>query len=252
MGRLDGKVGIVTAAAGAGIGQATVRALAKNGASVVVTDIHEKRTMEVAESLKSEGFKAIGVPCDVTKWDQIQNVVSKTLEEYGRIDILVNDAAREILAPIVNTTEENWDLVIDVCLKGTFLCTKAVLPTMQKQASGSIVNISSVDGYIGSPVGECAYCSAKAGVMAFTRVTAAENGSYKVRANCIAPGVVPNVFLEKIYPKEALQAMEGMSILGRGAQPEEIANIAVFLASDEASYVTGAVINASAGMYWSP
>ncbi|MDY6834269.1 MAG: SDR family oxidoreductase [Chloroflexota bacterium] len=252
MATLEGRVGIVTASAGAGIGQATARALAQRGASIVVTDVHEKRTEDVAGALRAEGFKAIGVPADVRNWEQVQNVINKTISEFGRIDILVNNAAREILAPIVDTTEENWDLVIDVCLKGTFLCTKSVLPTMIKQRSGSIVNISSVDGYIGSNVGECAYCSAKAGIMAFTRVTAAENAMNNIRANCIAPGVVPNAFLEKIYPKEALQAMQSMSVLGRGAKPEEIANIVAFLVSDDASYVTGEVINASAGMYWSP
>jgi len=248
--KLKDKVAIVTAAAGAGIGQATARRLAKEGASVVVGDIHEKRINQVTESLKSEGHKAIGAICDVTKWNQIEDMVKKTLDEFGRIDILVNDAAREILAPIVDTTEENWDLVMDVCLKGTFLCTKAVLPTMIKQKSGTIINIASVDGYIGSPMGECSYCSAKAGVMAFTRVTAAENGQHGIRANCLAPGFVPNDFLLKIYPPDELKAMEGMSLLGRGAKPEEMASIIAFLASEDASYLTGEVISASAGLCW--
>ena len=250
--RLKGKVGIVTASAGAGIGQAAVRALAKEGACVVVTDAHERRTKEVVESIKSEGHKAIGMPCDVRKWERVQMVVKRTLEEFGRIDILVNNAGREILAPIVDTKEEDWDLVMDVCLKGTFLCTKAVLPTMIKQGGGSIVNISSIDGWIGSTMGECAYCSAKAGVMAFTRVTAAENAKYNIRANCIAPGFVPNPFLERVYSKEALERMAGASLLGRAATPQEIANIVVFLVSDEASYITGEAINASGGMYFRP
>ncbi len=248
--KLKDKVVIVTAAAGAGIGQATVRRLAEEGASVVVSDINEKRIKQVTESLKSEGHKAIGAICDVIKADQIEDMVKKTLDEFGRIDILVNDAAREILAPIVDTTEENWDLVMDVCLKGTFLCTKAVLPTMIKQKSGTIINIASVDGYIGSPMGECSYCSAKAGVMAFTRVTAAENGQHGIRANCLAPGFVPNDFLKRIYPPDELKSMEGMSLLGRGAKPEEMASIIAFLASEDASYLTGEVISASAGLCW--
>jgi len=251
MKRLDGKVGIVTASAGAGIGQATVRKFAQEGASVVVSDINEKRTKEVADALKAEGYEAIGVACDVTNWDQIQNMVKETLDVFGRIDILVNNAAREIAAAITDTTEENWDLVIDTNLKGTFLCTKAVLPTMQKQESGNIVNMASVDGYVGNPLGECAYCSAKAGIMAFTRAIAAENAGYNIRANAIAPGVVPNPFLKKVYPEEVLELMEGMSLFNRGARPEEIANIIAFLVSDEASYVTGVIVNASAGIYWS-
>lgn len=248
--RLKDKVAIVTASAGAGIGQATVRRLAQEGASVVVSDIHERRTKEVTESLKSEGHKAIGVLCDVRKWDEIQNMVKETLDAFGRIDILVNDAAREILAPLVDTTEEDWDLVMDVCLKGSFLCTKAVLPTMIKQKSGAIINVASVDGYIGSPMGECSYCSAKAGVMALTRVTAAENGQHGIRANCLAPGFVPNEFLKRIYPPDQLEAMHGMSLLGRGAKPEEMASIIAFLASEDASYMTGEVISASAGLCW--
>ncbi len=248
--KLENKVAIVTAAAGAGIGQATVRRLAQEGASVVVSDIHERRVKEVTESLKSEGHKAIGVLCNVTNWDQIENMVKETLDAFGQIDILVNDAAREILAPIVDTTVENWDLVMDVCLKGTFLCTKAVLPAMIKQKSGSIINIASVDGYIGSPMGESSYCSAKAGVMAFTRVTAAENGQHGIRANCLAPGLVPNEFLKRIYPPGELEKIEGESLLGRGARPEEMASIIAFLASEDASYLTGEVISASAGLCW--
>lgn len=250
--KLDGKVAILTASAGAGIGQATARRLAKDGASVVITDTHERRTGEVTESLKSEGFKAIGLRCDVSKSDQVQNLVDRTLEAFGRIDILVNNAAREILSPIVDMTEETWDLVVNVCLKGTFLCTKAVLPTMINQKSGNIVNISSVAAYIGSPMGEGAYCTSKAGVIAFTRVTAAEHAKYGIRANCVAPGFVPNPFLERIYTQEMLDAMAKMSPLGRGASPDEMASIIAFLVSEDASYVTGEIINASAGMYWRP
>jgi 3-oxoacyl-[acyl-carrier protein] reductase len=250
--RLEGRVGIVTASAGAGIGQATAWALAREGAKVVVSDVHERRTNETTQSLKAEGHEAISVVCDVSRWDQVESMVQRTLDAFGRVDILVNNAAREVIAPIVDTTEENWDLIMDVCLKGTFLCTKAVLPTMISQRSGAIVNMASVDAYIGNPIGECAYCSAKAGITGLTRVTAAEGAPHGIRANAIAPGVVPNPYLEKVYPKDVLQSMENMSLWKKGARPEEIASIVVFLASDEASYVTGVVINASAGMYWSP
>ena len=164
--KLTDRVAVITASAGAGIGQATARRLAQEGASVVISDTHARRVNEVAESLRSEGHKAIGVICDVSQWDQIQNMVKEALDAFGRIDILVNNAARELLAPVVDMTEETWDLVMQVSLKGTFLCTKAVLPTMIRQKSGAIVNVSSIAGYIGSPMGEGAYCAAKAGVMA--------------------------------------------------------------------------------------
>lgn len=249
--RLEGKVAIVTASAGAGIGQAIIRKYAEEGASVVVTDIHEKRVNGIVEDLKGHGKKAIGVLCDVSVWDQVENLVKQTLDAFGRIDILVNNAAREVIAPIIETTEENWDLIMDVGLKGTFFCTKAVLPTMMNQKSGSIVNMSSVDGYVGNPMGECAYCASKAGIMAFTRSTAAEGAPYNIRANAIAPGFIPNPFLRKVYTPEMLEMMESISVLKRGGKPEEIANIATFLVSDEASYVTGIVLNASAGGYWS-
>jgi len=249
---LKDRVAIVTASAGAGIGKATAWRLAKEGASVVISDTHEKRIKEVTESMQAEGHRAIGVVCDVSRWEQVQAMVGRTLDAFGQIDILVNNAARELLSQIVDMTEENWDLVMNVCLKGTFLCTKAVLPTMIGQRSGSIINLSSVAAYVGSSMGESSYCAAKAGVIALTRVTAAENAKYGIRANCVAPGFVPNPFLERIYTKEMLDAMAKMSPLGRGARPEEMASIVAFLASDDASYITGEVVNASAGMYWRP
>ena len=250
--KLKDRVAIVTASAGAGIGKATAWRLAKEGASVVISDTHEKRIKEVTESMQAEGHRAIGVVCDVSRWEQVQAMVGRTLDAFGQIDILVNNAARELLSQIVDMTEENWDLVMNVCLKGTFLCTKAVLPTMIGQRSGSIINLSSVAAYVGSSMGESSYCAAKAGVIALTRVTAAENAKYGIRANCVAPGFVPNPFLERIYTKEMLHAMAKMSPLGRGARPEEMASIVAFLASDDASYITGEVVNASAGMYWRP
>jgi 3-oxoacyl-[acyl-carrier protein] reductase len=250
--KLKDRVAIVTASAGAGIGKATAWRLAKEGASVVISDTHEKRIKEVTESMQAEGHRAIGVVCDVSRWEQVQAMVGRTLDAFGQIDILVNNAARELLSQVVDMTEENWDLVMNVCLKGTFLCTKAVLPTMIGQRSGSIINLSSVAAYVGSSMGESSYCAAKAGVIALTRVTAAENAKYGIRANCVAPGFVPNPFLERIYTKEMLDAMAKMSPLGRGARPEEMASIVAFLASDDASYITGEVVNASAGMYWRP
>jgi len=250
--KLKDRVAIVTASAGAGIGKATAWRLAKEGASVVISDTHEKRIKEVTESMQAEGHRAIGVVCDVSRWEQVQAMVGRTLDAFGQIDILVNNAARELLSRVVDMTEENWDLVMNVCLKGTFLCTKAVLPTMIGQRSGSIINLSSVAAYVGSSMGESSYCAAKAGVIALTRVTAAENAKYGIRANCVAPGFVPNPFLERIYTKEMLDAMAKMSPLGRGARPEEMASIVAFLASDDASYITGEVVNASAGMYWRP
>lgn len=245
--KLEGKVAIVTASAGAGIGQATLRALAREGASVVVTDAHERRTGEVAEALKSEGCKAIGIVCDVTNREHVDNLAKRTLSEFGRIDILVNNAGINRLQPTHEMTDENWDLVIDTNLKGTFYCTRAVLPTMLEQNYGRIVNISSIAGWSGSNQGEAPYCAAKAGIMAFTRCVALETAKYDITVNAIAPGFVPNPFLLKIYPQEALQAIERAIPKGRGATAQEIANAILFLVSEEGSYITGETIAVSGG-----
>ncbi len=245
--KLEGKVAIVTACAGAGIGQAAIRAFAQEGASVVVSDSHERRTGEVAEALKSEGYKAIGVVCDVTNRDQVDNMVKQTLEEFGRIDILVNNAGVNRMQQVHEISDETWDLVMNTCLKATFYCTRAVLPIMIQQNYGRIVNISSIAGWTGSNQGEAPYCAAKAGVMTFTRCVALETAKYDVTCNAIAPGFVPNPFLEKIYPKETLEVLATQIPKGRGATPQEIANAIMFLVSDEASYITGETIAVSGG-----
>lgn len=249
MQRLEGKVAIVTASAGAGIGQATVRRLAQEGAKVVVSDIHERRTAEVAEDLKAKGFEAIGVPCNVTDKEQVEALVKQTLEAFGRIDTLVNNAARNIVKPVVELDDESWDTVVNVNLKGTFYCSRAVLPTMIKQRGGNIVNISSIAAWIGSKEDGAAYCAAKAGIMAFTKVLAREAAPYNIRVNCIAPGFIPNPFLRRIYPEEVLRRYEELSPMGRGGKPEEVANVIAFLVSDEASYITGETVCVSGGTY---
>ncbi len=246
--KLDGKVAIVTASAGAGIGQGTIRVLAIEGARVVVSDAHERRTGEVAEALKSEGYQAIGIPCDVTNREQVEDMVRRTLEEWGRIDILVNNAGINRPGPVNEMSDEDWELVIDTNLKGTFYCTRAVLPTMINQNYGRIVNISSIAGWATASRDEAAYCAAKAGIMAFTRCVALETAKYDITVNAIAPGFVPNPFLEKVYSKERLEWRLSTIPKGRGGTPEEIGNVILFLVSDEGSYITGETITASGGL----
>jgi len=246
--RLEGRVAIVTAAAGAGIGQATVRLLAKEGASVVVSDTHQRRTMEVAEALRAEGLRALGIPCDVTSREQVENMVRKTLDELGKIDFLVNNAGINRPGPVHETSDEDWDLVIDTNLKGTFYCTRAILPTMIQQNYGRMVNISSIAGWATANQNEAAYCAAKAGIMAFTRCVALETAKYNITVNAIAPGFVPNPFLERVYSKERLEWRLSTIPIGRGAKPEEIGNVILFLVSDEGSYITGETIAVSGGL----
>ena len=248
--RLEGKVAIVTASAGAGIGQAAVRALADEGANVVVSDIHEKRTNEIANDIKAKtGRDTLSVVCDVSDSSQVENLIKQTLDKFGKIDILVNDAAREILAQVKDMTDEQWNTVMDVCLKGTFYTCRAVLPSMIEQKSGSIINISSVAGWLPSDHGESHYCAAKAAVMAFTKCLAHEVAQFGIRANTIAPGLIMNEFLRRIYPAEFFENAKKMIPIGREGVPQDIANAIVFLASDESSYMLGETMSVCGGLY---
>jgi 3-oxoacyl-[acyl-carrier protein] reductase len=244
--RLEGKVAIVTASAGAGIGQAAIRAFAREGAAVVIADNHERRTGEVAEALKSEGAKAIGVVCDVANREQVDSMVKRTLDEFGRIDILVNNAGLNTpMQRVHELSDEDWDRVMGVCLRGTFYCTRAVMPSMIAQRYGRIVNISSVAAWLGGDT--ASYCAAKSAIIGFTRAVALEAAKDNVNVCAIAPGFVPNPFLDKIYPQDIKERLESVIPLGRGATPEEIANVIVFLVSDEGSYMTGQTIPVSGG-----
>lgn len=250
-GRLAGKVAIVTGAAGAGIGQAVARRYAAEGARLVVTDAHASRPAQVAADIQeAHGVETIGMTVDVREPEHIAAMVQAATERWGRVDVLHNNVGINKLAPIWEMDDETWDFVQDVCLKAAFRTMRAVLPTMMEQGSGSIVNMASVAGYIGSTVGEAAYCAAKAGVMGLTRAAAAELGPRGVRVNAIAPGLIWNPFLERIYPPGELQKLVEPAALGRAGQPEEVAALSLFLASEESRYITGEVHTISGGMYY--
>lgn len=245
MGLLDGRVALITAAAGAGIGAATARRFAEEGATVVLTDAHARRVEEAAEHLGRDfGREFVALTVDVSDRAQVDQMVQTALDRHGRIDILVNNAARNMMAPVAEITDEIWQTVIGVCLTGTFYCTRAVLPHMLKQGDGRIVNMSSVAGW-GGAANQAAYAAAKAGVMALTRAAAAETAKQGIRINAVAPSFSPNPFLERIYPKAMLEELERRAIFGRGAEPVEIANVILFLASDLSSYMTGEVLSVS-------
>jgi 3-oxoacyl-[acyl-carrier protein] reductase len=248
--RLKGRVALLTAAAGAGIGQATARAMAKEGAHVMITDAHPKRPMAVAEAISKEfGVEALGMPCDVNQRDQIQAAVEAAVKKFGRIDILFNNAGINRLSPVAEMTDEVWELVINTCLRGTFYTCRAVLSSMIKHGFGRIVNVASVAGFMGLGDGQSHYSAAKAGIMAFTRCLAMEVASHRITANAIAPGFIYNEFLARIYPEEEIKRMhEGIPYARKGT-PQDIANIAVFLCSDEGEYVTGQTICATGGSW---
>lgn len=250
-GRLEGKVAIVTGAAGAGIGQAVARRYAAEGARVVVTDAHASRPVELAKDIEdAHGVETIGMTVDVREPEHIAAMVRAATDRWGRIDVLHNNVGINKLAPIWEMDDETWDFVQDICLKAAFRTMRSVLPAMMEQGSGAIVNMASVAGYIGSTMGESAYCAAKAGVMGLTRAAAAELGPKGVRINAIAPGLIWNPFLERIYPPGELQKLVEPAALGRPGQPEEVAALSLFLASDESRYITGEVHTISGGMYY--
>jgi len=247
---LQGRVAIITGAAGAGIGKADVLVLAKNGVNVVISDAHPKRAFDLAEEIKATfPVEAFGVLCDVREYSQIQSMVKKTIERFGRIDILVNNAGANRVFPIWEISEDNWHMIMDVNLTATFCCTQAVLPTMMKQKSGVIINMSSIDAYMCSSLDGTAYACAKAGIIAFTKAVAKEVGQYNIRVNAIAPSVIWNEFLARTkgVQQEILENIKKDTPLGRYGSPEDVANMVEFLVSDKASYISGAIVSVTGG-----
>lgn len=244
--RLKGKVSIITGAA-SGIGKATAQKFAAEGAIVAVCDLNLEAVDILAEELRSAfGVQAVGYRVDVTDKSQIAEMVEDVKERFGRIDVLVNNAGILADAQLVKMTEDQFDRVIDVNLKGVYNCAKAVVDTMVEQGSGVILNASSVVGVYGN-FGQTNYAAAKFGVIGFVKTWAKELGKKGIRANAVCPGFVATPIL-KSMPDKVIQSMEERVPMRRLAQPEEIANVYAFLASDEASYINGAAIEVTGGL----
>ena len=245
------KVAVVTAAAGAGIGAAISRRLAEDGFDVVVTDIHERRCKESADALSQEhGRPFLAIPLDVTDASAVEQAMGTVVAERGRIDVLVNNAGWSKIEPVAEMSLETWQRCLAVDLTGTFLCMRHALPHMIQAGAGAVVNISSIAAYETSTEHGAAYSAAKAGVLALTRVAAAENGRHGIRVNAVTPGLIYNDFLRKIYPDEFFDGYaENRSLVGRVGQPHDVAALVSFLASDQAGYVTGEVYGVSGGVY---
>jgi 3-oxoacyl-[acyl-carrier protein] reductase len=244
---LAGKTVLVTAAAGTGIGFATARrCLEEDASAVVVSDKHERRLGESVEVLSTTmpSTRVLGVPCDVTVEEDVQRLFSTTIDELGRLDVLINNAGLGGTANLVDMTDEQWSLVLDVTLNGTFRCTRAALRHMLPRGAGVIVNNASVLGWR-AQVGQAHYAAAKAGVMALTRCAALEAASAGVRVNAVAPSLAMHPFLAKVTSEAVLEDLEAREAFGRAAEPWEIANVIVFLASDYSSYMTGEVVSVS-------
>jgi 3-oxoacyl-[acyl-carrier protein] reductase len=245
------KVAVVTAAAGAGIGAAITRRLAADGFDVVVTDAHERRSKELADELAREHNRPfLSVPLDVTDAAAVEQCMDQVVADRGRIDVLVNNAGWSKIEPVAEMSLETWQKCLDVDLTGTFLGMRHALPHMIRAGSGAVVNISSIAAYETSTEHGAAYSAAKAGVLALTRVAAAENGRHGVRVNAVTPGLIYNQFLRKIYPDEFFAGYaENRSLVGRVGQPEDVSSLVSFLVSDQAGYVTGEVYGVSGGVY---
>jgi len=243
--KLKGKVAIVTGAA-QGIGRGIALALAKEGAKVVVSDISDKIADAVRE-IESLGSEALAVRANVADSRETREMAKAAVKKFGRIDILVNNAGIYPFKLLVEMKEEEWDKVIGINLKGVFNCTKAVLPKMIEQKSGNIVNIASIAGAVIGYANLVHYSASKGGVLGFTKAAAVELAQYKIRVNAIAPGAVETPGT-KIVGNEALKQIEQAIPLKRIGQPRDIANLVVFLASDDSSYITGQLIVADGGL----
>ena len=246
----DPRVALVTAAAGAGIGAAVARRLAQDGFDVVVTDAHERRCHQFADALADEVGRGVSAyHLDVTDHEQVRAVMSEVVAASGGLDVLVNNAGWSKIEPVAEMSLDTWQRCLDVDLTGTFVCMRYALEAMIAGGGGSIINISSIAAWEMSTEHGAAYAAAKAGVLALTRVAAAENGVHGVRVNAVAPGLIYNDFLRRIYPQEFFDSyLSDKAFLGRIGRPEDVASMVSFLASEESGYVTGEVFTVSGGV----
>ncbi|MFD3931652.1 SDR family oxidoreductase [Streptomyces sp. NPDC058614] len=246
-GLLKGRAAVITAAAGAGIGGATARRFLEEGARVLISDAHARRLKESAEALTEE-FGAASVaslPCDVTDEDQVQALFDTALGLHGGLDIVVNNAGLGGTSDLVDMTDEQWSKVLDVTLNGTFRCMRAALRLLKERGGGGVVvNNASVVGWR-AQAGQAHYAAAKAGVMALTRCAAIEAAAYGVRVNAVSPSLAMHPHLVKVTTPELLEELTAREAYGRYAEPWEVANVIVFLASGYSSYLTGEVVSVS-------
>ncbi|MFC1442274.1 SDR family oxidoreductase [Streptacidiphilus sp. N1-10] len=246
-GLLDGRSAVVTAAAGAGIGGATARRFLEEGAAVVLGDAHARRLKETVEALAGEfgADRVAGTACDVTEEQQVAALLELAETRHGRLDILVNNAGLGGTATLEEMTDEQWDRVLDVTLTGTMRCTRAALRRFRASGGGGvIVNNASVVGWR-AQAGQSHYAAAKAGVMALTRCAALEAADLGVRVNAVSPSLAMHPHLVKVTTPELLEQLTAREAFGRWAEPWEVANVIVFLASGYSSYLTGEVLSVS-------
>ncbi len=242
---LQGKVAIVTGGA-QGIGHAIAKRLAEDGADIAVADLDPARAQDAVAAIQQLGRRALSVKVNVSDWNDAKAMADQVMQEWGRIDILVNNAGITRDGLLLRMKEEDWNLVLQVNLNGTFHCTKAVLLPMTKQRFGRIVNIASIVGAMGN-VGQANYAASKAAVIGFTKTAAREYASRAVTVNAVAPGFIDTAMTQGLSP-EVKEALQKQIPLGRLGLPADIAAAVRFLVSDAASYITGQVLHVNGGM----
>lgn len=245
--RFEGKVAIVTGAGG-GMGEVIAAAFASQGACVGVNDVDAEAAQRVVGRIVEHGGKALSIPADVTDSARIEQMVSRTVEAFGSVDILVNNAGVLYSTPVDEISEDEWDRVLDVNLKGVFLCSLAVLPVMKSRKSGKIVNMSSSAGRTTSDLGGAHYTAAKAGVLGFSRHLAREMAGHGINVNAICPGMIDTPMTRVDAFKDRLGHFVDLIPMHRMGEPAEAADLVLFLASDEASYITGATVDLNGGL----
>jgi len=249
----ENRVALVTGGAGAGIGSHSVRRLANDGASVAVVDIHERRCRTVADEIAKEtGARVLPFPGDIADRERMKAVIAEIESSLGPVDVLVNNAAENVLAPIREFAMDDWDRVLDVDLTAAFHLTRILLPGMIERRRGAIVNISSIAGWLGdaNEGREAPYACAKSALFGLTRSVAFEGGPFGVRCNAIAPGLIWSKFVAR-YEEQFRPDIE-KTPLRRFGKPEEVAELVAFLASDRSAFITGEAINISGGWYMRP
>jgi 3-oxoacyl-[acyl-carrier protein] reductase len=243
--RLKDKVALITGGA-RGIGKAIAMAFAREGADIAVADVNLEIAQQTASEIEGLGRRAMAITMDVTNFDAVEDGLNKILDKMGKVDILVNNAGITKDNLLLRMSQADWDAVINVNLKGTFNCIKAVSRPMIKQRSGRIISIASIIGLMGNP-GQANYAASKAGIIALTKTVAKELASRNVNANAVAPGFIQTEMTAKL-PEELKKKMLEAIPLGKLGTPEDVANLCLFLASDESSYITGQTITVDGGM----
>lgn len=243
--RLEGKVALITGGA-RGIGRDIALLFAKEGADIVIGDVNMQEAEKTCLEIEALGRKSLALSLDVTSFVKVEEVVNKILDKFLKIDILVNNAGITKDGLLLRMSEQDWDAVINVNLKGTFNCTKAVSRVMIKQRSGKIVNIASIIGIIGN-AGQANYSASKAGIIALTKTSAREFASRNINVNAVAPGFIQTDMTAKL-PEELKQKMLGAIPLAKFGTPNDVANVCLFLASEDSAYVTGQTIVVDGGM----